>query len=237
MSDWLIVLLIITVASVSQTAVGFGSPLIAMPVLVPLLGIRVATPLSTLAGLLLSIVILLRFRQSFHFGAVTHLLLATLVGVPVGATLLNWVDSHTLTVLLGILVLTYALYGLFAPTLPVLEHLAWAYGFGFVAGVLGGALNTSAPAVVVYGSSRRWPPAAFRTNLQGYFLVTNTAILIVHGINGNLTDVFWRSALWALPGMAVGFLIGLWLINHIDPARFARLVLLLLLVLGLNLIF
>lgn len=231
------VLLIIALASVSQTAVGFGAPLIAMPVLVPLLSIEVATPLSTLAGLLLSILILLRFRQSFDFRSVIHLLLATLVGVPLGVALLNWVEASVLTTVLGILVVGYALYGLFAPTLPQLSHLAWAYGFGFLAGVLGGALNTSAPAIVVYGSSRRWPPEAFRTNLQGYFLVTNTAILLAHGIDGNLTANFWQTTLWSLPGILLGFLGGLWLANRIDPARFTRLVFGLLLLLGANLIF
>ncbi|GJM42658.1 MAG: UPF0721 transmembrane protein [Ardenticatenaceae bacterium] len=237
MNEWLIVALIIGVASVSQTAVGFGAPLIAMPVLVPLLGIQTATPLSTLAGLLLSILILLRFRQSFNFRAVAHLLVATLVGVPVGVALLNWVDANSLTTFLGLLVVGYALYALFTPKLPQLAHLAWAYGFGFVAGVLGGALNTSAPSIVVYGSSRRWPPEAFRTNLQGYFLVTNTAVLIAHGLDGNLTAPFWRSALWSLPGIVAGFLVGLWLANRINPDRFKQLVLMFLLILGITLLF
>ena len=236
MNDWLVIMMIIALASVSQTAVGFGAPLIAMPVLVPLLSIQTATPLSTLAGLLLSILILLRFRQSFNLRAVTHLLLATLVGVPVGVALLNWVSAAVLTTILGILIIGYALYGLFAPRLPRLRHLAWAYGFGFIAGVLGGALNTTAPAIVVYGSSRRWPPEAFRTNLQGYFLVTNTAILVAHGIDGNLTAVFWQTVLWSLPGIVAGFLVGLLLAHRIDPARFTQLVLVLLLVLGLTLI-
>jgi uncharacterized membrane protein YfcA len=237
LSDWLVVLLIIALAAVSQTAVGFGAPLIAMPVLVPLLGIQVATPLSTLAGLLLSILILLRFRQAFNLRAVAHLLPATLVGVPLGVALFNWVAADVLTTILGVLVVGYALYGLLAPTLPKLTHLAWAYVFGFIAGVLGGALNTSAPAIVVYGSSQRWPPEAFRTNLQGYFLVINTAILIAHGIDGNLTAVFWQTVLWSLPGILLGFLIGLWLASRINPARFTQLVLVLLLVLGVNLIF
>jgi uncharacterized membrane protein YfcA len=180
--------------------------------------------------------ILLRYRQALNFRAVTHLLLATLVGVPVGVALLNWVDTAVITTFLGILLVGYALYGLLAPTLPTLEHFAWAYGFGFIAGVLGGALNTSAPAIVVYGSSRRWPPEAFRTNLQGYFLVTNTAILFVHGLDSNLTAAFWQSAAWSMPGIVAGFLIGLWLANRIDSARFTRLVLLLLFALGFNLI-
>ena len=237
MSEPLIVLLTIAVASISQTAVGFGTPLIAMPVLVPLLGIQTATPVSTLVGLLLSILILIRFRQTLNFRAVIHLLLATLVGVPVGVALLTWVDADPLTTFLGILLVGYALYGFFAPKLPRLDHLAWAYGFGFLAGILGGALTSSAPAVVVYGSCRRWEPEAFRTNLQGYFLVTNTAVLIAHGIDGNLTTSFWRVALWSLPGIALGFLAGLWLAHRIDPNRFSQLVLLLLLLLGLNLIF
>ena len=234
---WLTVLGIVALASVAQTAVGFGTPLIAMPVLVPLLGIRTATPLSTVVGLLLSVLILLRLRQAFNVRAVAHLLLATLVGVPLGVALINWVDTAVLTTTLGILVLGYALYGLLAPTLPTLEHPGWAYGFGAVAGVLAGALNSAAPAVAMYGSARRWSPDAFRTNLQGYFLVVNTAVLLLHGLEGNLTGVFWQNILWAIPGMLVGFGIGLWLAQRIDQAHFTRLVLLLLLVLGLNLIF
>ncbi|MEZ4591934.1 MAG: sulfite exporter TauE/SafE family protein [Chloroflexota bacterium] len=235
--DWLVIVGIVALASVAQTAVGFGTPLIAMPVLVPLLGIRTATPVSTVVGLLLSVLILRRFRQAFDVRAVAHLLLATLVGVPLGVALINWVDTAVLTTILGILVLGYALYGLLSPRLPTLEHVGWAYGFGAVAGVLAGALNSAAPAVAMYGSARRWSPEAFRTNLQGYFLVVNTAVLLLHGLEGNLTAVFWRSAGWALPGLLIGFGGGLWLAQRIDPARFGKLVLLLLLVLGLNLIF
>ncbi|MCC6604358.1 MAG: sulfite exporter TauE/SafE family protein, partial [Anaerolineae bacterium] len=165
------------------------------------------------------------------------LLLATLAGVPLGVALINWVDTAVLTTTLGILVLGYALYGLLSPRLPTLEHVGWAYGFGAVAGVLAGALNSAAPAVAMYGSARRWPPDVFRTNLQGYFLVVNTAVLLLHELAGNLTAVFWRSALWAIPGMLAGFGFGLWLAQHIHPARFTRMVLVLLLALGLNLIF
>lgn len=234
--EWLVIAGIVAVASVAQTAVGFGTPLIAMPVLVPLLGIRTATPVSTVVGLLLSGLILWRLRQAFNVQAVAPLLLATLGGVPLGVALINWVDTAVLTTILGILVLGYALYALLSPRLPTLEHVGWAYGFGAVAGVLAGALNSAAPAVAMYGSARRWSPDAFRTNLQGYFLVVNTAVLLLHGLAGNLTAVFWQSVGWAIPGMLAGFGAGLWLASRIDPARFTRLVLLLLLVLGLNLI-
>lgn len=234
MNEILVIILIVTLASVSQTAVGFGAPLIAMPVLAPLLGLQTATPLSTLDGLVLSIIILLYFRESFNLRVVIHLLLATLVGVPVGVYLLNVVDAAFFTKLLGILLIAYGLYGLFAPALPALKHLLWAYLFGFVAGVLGGALNTSAPAIVVYGSSRRWSPETFRTNLQGYFLVTNTAILLTHGLDGNLTAEMWQAFIWSIPGILAGFLGGIWLAKRINPGQFSRLVFFLLIVLGLT---
>lgn len=45
-------------------------------------------------------------------------LTAILGGMLIGVALLNWVDSAVLTTILGVLPVGYALYGLFAPTLP-----------------------------------------------------------------------------------------------------------------------
>lgn len=80
--------------------------------------------------------------------------------------------TYIVTAFLGVVIVAYALYALFNPTLPELAQRSWAYGFGFAGGVLSGAYNTSGPPVVIYGTCRCWQPAEFKSNLQGYFLLT-----------------------------------------------------------------
>ena len=78
----------------------------------------------------------------------------------------------------------YGAYNLLRPGLPALRSEAWAYPFGFAAGVLGSAYNTGGPPVIIYGTMRRWPPAHFRATLQGFFLFTNIFVLVGHGLAG-----------------------------------------------------
>jgi uncharacterized membrane protein YfcA len=120
--------------------------------------------------------------------------------------------------------------------LPAFRHPAWAYGFGFVAGILGGAYNTAGPPVIIFGNSRQWSPAEFKGNLQAFFLVTGIAVFISHILAGNYTPLVWRNSLVALPAVVLGLLTGLSLDKRISAPTFRRIVLWLLLLLGLWLI-
>jgi uncharacterized membrane protein YfcA len=91
---------------------------------------------------------------------------ATALGIPVGLLMLARVPEDLVRIVLA----CYALYSLVGPRLPVVSAKPWAYGLGFVAGILGGAYNTNGPPVVLYGALQRWPSNRFRATLQGYFL-------------------------------------------------------------------
>ena len=223
-------------ATLSQTVAAFGAPLINMPFMIEWLGVQVATPVSTFVGLLTSIIVLIYYREDFDPRAVANLLFPAILGVPVGVYALNWLDFRVVKVVLGIIVLAFAIYSILKPTMPALKGAGWAYIFGFIAGVTGGAYNITGPIIVVYAAFRQWPPNAFRSNLQGMYLVTNTFILISHWVNGNLTPTFWHASLWAIPGMLLAIVCGIYLGNRINVQRFRQLILLLLIVSGINLI-
>lgn len=224
-------------ATLSQTIAGFGAPLINMPFMIDWLGVQVATSVSAFVGLITAIIVLLYYRASFNLRSVTSLLIPAIAGVPVGVYLLGALDSKIIEVILGVLVLTYALYSLFSPSLPPLEHPGWAYFFGFIAGVTGGAFNISGPIIVVYAAFRQWPPNEFRSNLQGFFLVTNIFILIAHGIRGNLNASFWQASIWAIPGMLLAVIVGILIGSKINVKRFRQLILIILIISGVRLIF
>jgi uncharacterized protein len=208
-----------------------------MALLPGIIGLRVASPLMAVVGIVIECITLARYRQDFSWRSVGRLIIASVFGVPFGLLLLGKVDEHLILRLLGAVILIYALYGLFNFHLPEIKQPNWAYGFGFIAGILSGLSNTSGPPVVIYGNCRRWSPAEFKSNLQGFFLVNSLTVIIGHLLSRNFTEPVWGSFLIALPALALGLVAGFWLDRFINPIVFRRLVLVMLVLLGLRLIF
>lgn len=230
------ILIINFLAALSQTIAGFGAPLISMPFLIEWQGLGVATPLSTLIGLLTSIIVLIYYRAHFNLRAVGDLILPAILGVPVGVFFLTGLNIVFVNKILAVIIIGYSLYSFFSPALPLLEKRYWGYLFGFVAGMMGGAFNISGPIVVIYAAFRQWRPEEFRSNLQGFFLVTNIFIMLSYWGAGSLDAVFWGAFVWALPGMLLAVGIGIYFSKRIDIDHFRKLVIVLLFVSGIFLL-
>lgn len=235
MTLWLVAL-IVFLAIFTQSLAGFGLAMVSMPLLAPVVGLSTAAPLVALVGLAAEVIILARYHAALDLQAVRRIALASVMGVPVGVWALSQVDETLVRRVLGVLVGGYAIYALLRPHLPALTHPRWADGLGFTAGVLGGAYNMPGPVVVVYGTCRRWPPAVFKSNLQGFFLLNSGLVTAAHLAAGNYTPVVLEGFLAALPAIGLGALAGFALDGYLDPGRFRQLVLILLIVLAATLI-
>jgi uncharacterized membrane protein YfcA len=227
-----LVSVIIFFATFVQGTAGFGLALVSMPLLVSILGIRIAAPLVALVSVAAEVVLLIRYRQAFNLRAVSWLATASLFGIPFGIFILRRADEQIITFILGIIIVVYALYALISPRLPLLAQKAWAIGFGFASGLLSGAYNTGGPPVIIYGNCRQWPPAEFKSNLQGFFLLNSLVVLLIHFVSGSFTTPVWRNFAWGLPAILLGALAGFSLDRWINPVAFKRIVLILLIVLG-----
>ena len=235
-SATMLVALIVFLAITVQSASGFGLALVSMPLLVGLIGVQTATPLVALVAITAEVFLLRRYWHALNFTAVKRLSLASIIGIPLGLFILREVDGAIVTIVLGVIVTGYALYALFSPRLPQLRQSAWAYGFGFLGGVLSGAYNTSGPPVIIYGTCRQWEPTTFKGNLQAYFLLNSSFTLTAHIISGNFTAVVWQNYLWTLPAIGLGLLSGKLLDGRLNPDQFRKIVLILLVILGIRLI-
>ena len=231
---WMI--LIVFAACFTQSVSGFGSALVAMPLLSPMVGLKHAAPMIAMVSITLQLVLLVRYRRAFRLGAIWRVIAAAALGVPLGAWTLKHVDERITLSVLGVVVLAYALHTLSGRRAPTLKGRFWPWLIGGAAGLLGGAYNTSGPPVVIYGSARRWPPETFKSNLQGFFCVNNVFVLISHAIVGNLTCAVGRSFLIVLPAVVLGVAAGLLLDRFIGHALFRKIMLVLLILLGVQLL-
>jgi uncharacterized membrane protein YfcA len=237
MNPTLLVIGILFLAVFTQSLAGFGVALVAMALLPNVVGIQVATPLVALVALTIEIILLLKYRHDLNLKAVWRVAVASLVGIPFGILLLKQADERVVLTILGVIIAGYGLYGLFGVNLPTLKHPGWAWGAGVIAGMFGGAYNTSGPAVIIYGNCRRWPPAEFKSNLQGFFLFSSAFIALGHVLAGTLTTSVWRLFLVSLPVMGLAIIFGVSFDRYLNPERFRKIVLVLLVLMGIRLLF
>lgn len=187
---------------------GFGHALLAIPLVTLVAGIRVASPLVTLAGVVIGLVATLHHWRAVDRNALWRLVAASVIGIPLGLWLFQFASEGIAKRMLGAVLILYSSYCLLTPSLPVLRPGVATWLFGFVAGILGGAYNTSGPPIVIYGTLTRWPPEEFRATLQPYFLLTSIVAASGQFAVGLWTHEVLLLFVWALPAMLAGLLIG-----------------------------
>jgi len=236
MNSILFLLAAVFLAVFTQSVSGFGIALVAMSILPAIVGIQTATPLVALIAIVLELYLFMRYRNAFNLQAIWRIILASLVGIPIGLYALKRVNPEIIVTFLGIILVAYAVYGLIQLTLPELEHPYWGFLMGFISGIIGGAYNTVGPPVIIYGNCRGWPPNEFKSNLQGFFLITSSVIALGHLISGNLTVEVWKYFLLAAPAIILGIIAGVSFDDVINPELFRKIVLILLLIMGIKLV-
>lgn len=228
--------LVLFLATLISSVFGFGSALVAMPLLTLVLGLPTALPLLGLAGPVASVLVTGTSWSSVQVSASSRLLMGSLLGIPLGVWLVQVLPNQGLVRGLGGLMIAFALYRLAQIKLPTLTQPVWAYPFGFVAGVLGAAYNTNGPPVVIYGNLSHWPPQKFRATLNSYFFPSGLVILVSHALGGLWTrEVFWLFGL-SLPGILVAVWLGEQINRRLPVHKFDRWVFALMIGLGLLLL-
>lgn len=206
-----------------RSTFGFGEALVAMPLLALVMDeVKTATALVAINSIFSSLIILASARETTDWRGGWRLTVSSLIGIPVGVYVLINVPEAMVKSLLAIFLALFSAYGLWRPRQWRLGHDGWAFPFGFVAGVLGGAYNTSGPALVIFGSLRGWSPQQFRSTLQGVFLFTAVFVLTMHYGSGLWSHNVFRFLIWTLPLVVLSVPIGYWLNRRIHPEHFQR---------------
>ena len=223
------------VATTLQTLTGFAFALIMMPLATMALGVRTAAPLVALTALTTYAVNCLRYRAWLNVKELWRLGLAAMAGVPVGVWMVAIVPESVVKLLLGIVLIGYAVFVLTRPNPLKPCSSGWAYLAGFLSGSLGGAYNTSGPPLVIYASLRQWPKGEFRAGLQSLFLLSGALTVISHAVANHLTSPVLWLYVCTPPALLLGILVGARVDHYVDKERFRLLVVVLILLLGVSL--
>jgi len=232
------VLLVILVATIIRSTIGFGEGLIAVPLLALRLPINIAAPLAVLVSITVAALVLLQDREHVEFRSAGWLFAATVVGIPFGLWLLTHGNVHVVKAILGSLIVAFAVNALARRQPPELrtDRWPWILGCGFFAGVLGGAYGMNGPPLAIYGAMRRWSAQRFRATLQGYFLPASIVGMTGYWLAGLWVASVTRYFLLSLPITVGAVLLGRSLSRRLHDAIYLRYVYLALVAIGLALL-
>jgi hypothetical protein len=233
---WLAGAVVIAAASFVQGLAGFGIGLVSLAFLPFLMSPQHAIVLITLYAAVFIVIIFIPLRRDFTLHGMIELVAGTILATPVGIWLLAELPSDLLKRLIGlVLLLIVALewLGLYPERL---RGRGWGFGAGLAAGVLGGAIGTPGPPVILYGAAQDWSPRTVKANIQAFLMINQAVILLGYWWAGLLDREVWRLTwLFAAPAV-IGLVAGMLLFNRLDRERFRRVVFAVLLVSGLVLL-
>jgi hypothetical protein len=225
--------IIIFLGSLIYATFGFGDALFAMPFLTMLIGIKTATPLMTLNGTTLALILFIKHRKEIDWKSAKRLVFASMLGIPIGIYFLKNGDEQITKIILGFIIVGVSIYNLFLKKENVKLHYNWSYFFGFIAGILGGAFNTGGPPVAIFGTLSGWTQMQFVSTLQGYFLPSDIFILLGQYLSGLQTKLVWHYYIISLPFLILASVIGSKIRKRIPQGKFNTYIFMLLLVVGI----
>lgn len=213
---------VLVVAYVVRGITGFGSALVAVPLLALILPLRVVVPTIVLLDYLASLSHGVHHRKAVRWAEVASILPPALLGLATALYIFQKADAELLRQALGVFVLGYALYSLLVPQGTGLGSRLWAGPLGFFAGLIGTLFGTGGPFTVIYLGLRGLTKNHFRGTIAVIFLLDGGSRVL-----GYIGSGFYGSHnLWliaaGLPIMAAALFAGGHIHTRITPQGFKR---------------
>jgi len=204
---------------------GFGSGLIAVPLLAHILPLTFVVPMILITDVAASLVLGTHTRKHVRWDELRALIPFSVLGVLAGTTLLINLPLTPLLLTLGVFVLLFGLRSLL--NLHGTRNVSrwWAAPAGLSGGTIGALFGTGGPPYVIYLNHRLHDKGELRATFSGLFLIEGVLRIIAFLLAGLLlnTELF-LAILAALPLMAIGLFLGNRVHIGLSPAQMQRII-------------
>lgn len=218
---------------------GFGSGLIAVPLLALKLPLTFVVPLILLTDFTASLVLGgLNFKHVAR-EELRRLIPPGIIGVGLGTFLLVSLPRGPMLVGLGLFVIAFAARNLiFAGRTPRPISTGWAWPAALTGGTVGALFGTGGPPYVIYLSHRLFDKARLRATFSGLFFIEGLVRILSFAVTGLLLEatILW-SYLAAMPVALAALWAGSHVHSRLSNEQMLRLISLILIGSGVSLLF
>ncbi len=233
---WLLIGVGIVLAYIVFGIAGFGTALVAGPILILFMPLSKIVPLLVLLDFVAAFGNLLPSRKDVAKPELLRLLPCMAVGCTLGVIFLLNLKSDLLLLMMGLFISAYAVYSLWIKARPTRLTAGWAVPMGIVGGLFGALFGSGGFLYAIYLNSRlpKDPARATQSALISCSTVVRLSLFMLAGVYAELPLLVL--ALCLLPAMALGLWIGRRVTMKLSREAFVRLVTWLVLASGLALI-
>jgi uncharacterized protein len=188
---------------------GFGSTVLALPLLAHLFPLKFAVPLLLLLDAVATLVLGTRARKGIRFDELGRLVPFMLVGIGLGLTLLIQLPEPPLIAGLGVFLLAYAGWGLWQRGTRLRLSPLWSAPIGLAGGALSALFGTGGVLFAMYAAGRLEEKSELRATTAAAIMVTAFVRVVLFAATGLLTqEGLLPGAALLLPAMLLGFTLG-----------------------------
>lgn len=217
---------------------GFGTTIVALPFWLFAVSPVIAAQLGAAGGIVGQIQALPSIWPMVQWRKIKPYILAGLLGVPIGTTLLPMIDARLFKLTVGSVIILFCAFQLLVPNRPRLQNVGWMADalVGFAGGFLGGLAGMSGPLPTMWASVR----GLAKDEKRVLFLMFNgtilTAMIAASAAQGLLSWEFGRALLISIPASILGAKLGTLSYHRLEARRYDHVVLALLLLSGISLL-
>lgn len=197
---------------------GFGFAMISVPLLAILLPVKMAVALQFPYSMGLFIYQAWHYRDHFKWEYARPFFGGALVGLTMGALLLNYLPEVLLKRLLAAIVAVVVIANLSGASSRIAHRFSQSPWLGRICGVLSGsflgAYNVGAPPMVVYIRSVSTKPLVIKSFIATVFSIQFVILTGVYSATGMFTRSGLGTSAAFLPVVILGALAGFWLFRH-----------------------
>ena len=211
---------VLFVASMTQGLIGFGSAIIAAPLLYIIDPTLVPIPI-TILGFFITLLMLYREGTSFSFNGTQYALWGRIPGGIIGVYLLIAAPSSILGIAISLIVFIAVVLSVF--NFSVAVNKVNLFIAGMLSGLFGQVAAIGGPPMAIILAGKE--PKEFRSTLSFYFLFSTILSLIIFFFSGLLTVEHFLVSLYLLPSVILGNLCSNLLLHKINKELIKKLTL------------
>ena len=218
-----IALPILAIAYIIFGIAGFGTALIAAPVLAQTLPVSAIVPLLALLDCLAAIVNGVKLSDKIARREMMWLVPLMIAGSLVGAWLLLVIPPKPMMLALGIFVVGYALYALFTPAARVGLKQVFVVPFGLIGGIFSAMFGSGGFIYAMYLSRRLEDKDAMRATQSALIALSTFTRVVIFALAGVYADFkLLALALLLVPAMLIGLYVGHHITLRMTREQFLR---------------
>ena len=226
---------IVLVAFVVRGMSGFGSGIVAIPLLALMVPLHAVVPAMALMNYIASLRLGVKDRRLISWRELLPLMPSSIVGILAALYLFKTLNPVVLSKALGVFVIGYALYSLSALRLEKGSRM-WAVPAGALGGMIDTLFSIGGPIYVMYLDTRHLDKTCFRATIATFLLLESGLRLAGYFASGFYGKETLLLCAATLPLMVIGMYLGEHIHTRISQHAFMRVISVLLIASGVVLL-